>query len=51
MSGFRTKIKAAKVTKTASGKVVLEPIPYYGKSVSQRIASRKKIKVSKRAPT
>lgn len=50
MSGFRTKIKAAKVTKTASGKVVLEPIPCYGKSVSQRIASRKKVRVSRKVP-
>lgn len=45
----RTSIKGYKVSKTKSGKTVLEPIPHYGKSVSQRIASRKKIKVSKRA--
>jgi hypothetical protein len=46
-----TKLKGYKVSKTKSGKTILEPIPCYGKSVSARIANRKKTKVSKRAPT
>jgi hypothetical protein len=47
----RTSIKGYRVSKTKSGKTILEPIPCYGKSVSARIANRKKTKVSKRAPT
>jgi hypothetical protein len=50
MSGYRTKIKAAKVTKLASGKVVLEPTPYYGKmDASARIRARtsKRVRVVK----
>lgn len=50
MTGRRSILKGYKVSKSKSGKTVLEPIPNYGKSVSQRIAMRKKIKVSKRAP-
>jgi len=49
MTGRRSILKGYRVTNSKSGKTVLEPIPHYGKSVSQRIASRKKIKVSKRA--
>jgi hypothetical protein len=47
----RTSIKGYRVSKTKSGKTILEPIPHYGMSVSARIANRKKTKVSKRAPT
>jgi hypothetical protein len=46
----RSKLKGYRVVKKGD-KFVVEEIPGYGKSVSARIANRKKTKVSKRAPT
>jgi hypothetical protein len=46
----RSKLKGYRVVKKGA-KTVVEEIPGYGMSVSARIASRKKIKVSRRAPT
>lgn len=50
MTGRRSILKGFKVSKTKSGKTVLEPIAGYGKSVSQRIANRKKVRVSRKVP-
>jgi hypothetical protein len=45
-----TKLKGFKVTKSKSGKTILEPIPCYGKDASARIAAKKKVRIARRAP-
>jgi hypothetical protein len=49
MTGRRSILKGFKVSKTKSGKTVLEPIPCYGKDVSARIRARtsKRVRVVK----
>lgn len=44
------KLKGFKVTKSKSGKTVLEPIPCYGNDASARIAAKKKVRIARRAP-
>jgi hypothetical protein len=44
------KLKGFKVTKSKSGKTILEPIPCYGKDASARIAAKKKVRIARRAP-
>lgn len=49
MTGRRANIKGYKVSKSKSGKTILEPIPCYGKDVSARIRARtsKRVRVVK----
>jgi hypothetical protein len=49
----RTSIKGYRVSKTKSGKTILEPIPCYGRDVSAKIRMRnsRKQRVVRRAPT
>lgn len=49
----RTKLKGYRVTKTSSGKTVVEPIPFYGMDASRKIAAKKgsKVKVCRKLPT
>jgi hypothetical protein len=44
------KLKGFKVTKSKSGKTILEPIPCYGKDASARIVAKKKVRIARRAP-
>lgn len=48
----KSSIKGYKVSKTKSGKTVLEPIATYGRDVSARIRERtsKRVRVARRAP-
>lgn len=49
----RSRLKGFRVSKTKTGKTVLEPIPAYGKDVSARLRERnsKRVSVTRRAPT
>jgi len=42
MTGRRASIKGYKVSKTKSGKTILEPIPGYGLNASQKMARKSK---------
>jgi hypothetical protein len=52
MTGRRSAIKGFKVSKTKSGKTILEPIPGYGLSASARIVQKnsKAVKPTRRVP-
>lgn len=48
----RSKLKGYRVTKTKSGKTVVEQIPGYGLNVSRKIQQKnsKSVRVTRRAP-
>jgi len=52
MTGRRASIKGYKVSKSKSGKTILEPIPGYGRDASAKIRARKSTKqrVVRRSP-
>lgn len=54
MSGRRVKLKGYKVSKSKSGKAILEPIPYFAMNASQKVAARKSkaaVRVARRTPS